>query len=132
MPSATKLEYTVETQKAYAEAIEAVQAKAVEKGFRVLHTHDVSGTLAEKGFEREPISIVEVCNARFAHELLAKRVELSVMLPCPIAVYEVHGKTNICAMLPSAISTLYPDAGVDELAVEVERVILSIVNEAAV
>ena len=49
-----KSDYTVETTKEFAEAVRAVEQKAVEKGFRVLHTHDIATTLAEKGFPREP------------------------------------------------------------------------------
>jgi uncharacterized protein (DUF302 family) len=33
---------------------QAVEAKAAEKGLRVLHTHDVAATLAKKGYPRAP------------------------------------------------------------------------------
>lgn len=52
--------YTVPTTKTFAEAVEAVHAKAVEKGLRVQHVHEVHKTLAEKGFASDPYSIVEV------------------------------------------------------------------------
>ena len=42
-------EYTVATEKPFEEAVVAIQKKAGEKGFRVLYTHDVAATLAEKG-----------------------------------------------------------------------------------
>jgi len=51
-------EYTVTTNKPFADVVEAVEKKSVEAGFRVLHTHDVTATLAEKGFPREPLKIV--------------------------------------------------------------------------
>jgi len=37
----------------------------------VLHIHDVQATLAAKGFETEPMKIVEVCSARYASQVLA-------------------------------------------------------------
>lgn len=52
--------YTVKTSKPFAAAVEAVQAKTAEKGFKVQHVHDVQKTLAEKGFQRDPFSIVEI------------------------------------------------------------------------
>ena len=81
------VEYTVESRKPFDEAVKAVEEQSAAKGFGVLHTHDVAGTLAAKGFRREPLKIVEICNARLANEALAKDPRLSLMLPCPISVY---------------------------------------------
>jgi len=78
--------FTVETSKAFDRVVQAIEEKAAEKGFRVLHTHDVAATLAEKGFPWEPLKIVEVCNARYASEVLEKDINVALMLPCPIAV----------------------------------------------
>lgn len=55
-----ELDYTVTSAKPHAEVVAAVQAKSVEKGFRVQHVHEVHNTLAEKGFVLEPYSIVEI------------------------------------------------------------------------
>ena len=59
-------EYTIETNKEFDEAVAAVEETSAQTGFRVLHTHDVAATLTEKGFPREPLKIVEICNARYA------------------------------------------------------------------
>lgn len=122
--------YVVESSKPFDETVEAVERKTAEKGFRVLHTHDVAATLAEKGFPREPMKIVEVCNARYASEALKKDIRLAVMLPCPICVYTERGKTFISTFRPSAIPRLFPEADVASLAAEVDRVVLEIVDGA--
>src|SRR6516164_588638 len=111
--------FTVETSKAFDRAVQAIEEKAAEKGFRVLHTHDVAATLAEKGFPREPLKIVEICNARYASEVLNKDVKVSVMLPCPISVYKQGGKTKITTLLPTSIAEFFPAAGIDAIAAEV-------------
>lgn len=125
-----QIEYTVETRKPFDEAVKAVEDKSVAKGFGVLHTHDVAATLAAKGFRREPLKIIEICNARYANEALAKDIRLALMLPCPISVYTERGKTFISAFRPSAIPSFFPKAGVESIAAEVEKVVLEIVNEA--
>lgn len=124
-------EKTVETAKPFDQAVAAVESKTAEKGFRVLHTHDVAGTLAEKGFHREPMKIVEICNARFASEVLERDVRASVMLPCPIAVYVEGGKTFLSTLLPSAIADFFPGKGIEPIAGKVEDAILQILKEAA-
>lgn len=123
-------DYTVETNKDFERAVAAIEAKAQEKGFRVLHVHDVKATLAAKGFDIEPMKIVEVCNARYASQVLAKDKKISLMLPCPISVFVEAGKTYISALKPGMISDFYPQAGIEDIAGEVERLILSLVDEA--
>src|SRR5579863_3559795 len=101
-------EYTVRTAKPFAEAVQAVEQKTAEAGFRVLHTHDIAATLAEKGFPREPLKIVEVCNAKYASQVLAKDVKVSLMLPCPISVYVQGDETYISTLLPSSVAHFFP------------------------
>lgn len=126
----TQIEYTVETRKPFDEAVKAVEEKAVANGFGVLHTHDVTATLAAKGFHRGPLKIIEVCNARYANQALEKDVRVALMLPCPISVYTEGGKTFISTFRPSAIPQFFPEAGVEEVAREVEKAVLEIVDEA--
>jgi len=123
-------ERTVTTRKSFDDAVRAVEEKSAEKGFRVLHTHDVAATLAEKGFPRDPLKIVEVCNAKFASQVLNKDVKIALMMPCPINVYVEGGETKISTILPSSMAQFFPRAGIEDVAAEVERVVLQIIEEA--
>ena len=68
-------EYTVTTNRPFADVVETIEKKTVEMGFRVLHTHDIAVTLAEKGFPREPLKLIEICNANYASQVLRERHE---------------------------------------------------------
>jgi uncharacterized protein (DUF302 family) len=57
--------YTVTTEKPFEEAVLVFDKKAGEKGFRVLYTHDVAATLAEKGYPCELLKIIKICNSQF-------------------------------------------------------------------
>jgi uncharacterized protein (DUF302 family) len=129
MPS-KPFDYTVSSPKPFDEAVASVESKTAEKGFRVLHTHNIAATLSEKGFPREPLKLIEICNARYASEVLKRDVKISLMLPCPISVYTQAGQTFISALLPGSIAEFYPEAGIDEVALEVERAVRAIVDEA--
>ena len=122
-------DYTVETTKSVNEAVAAIETKAQEKGFRVLHVHDVKATLAAKGFEIESLKIVEICNAKYASQVLAKDKKISLMLPCPISIFTEAGKTYISALKPRVIADYYPNADVESIATEVERIVLNLVDE---
>ena len=123
-------DYTVTTERPFAEVVDRIEEKTAEKGFRVLHTHDVAATLAEKGFAREPLKIVEICNAKYASQVLDKDIKTSLMLPCPISVYLQDGMTHISTLLPTSLVQFFPEAGIEEVASEVERVVLAIIKEA--
>jgi len=126
-----ELDYTVSTAKSYADAVNAVIEKTEAHGFRVQFVHDVAETLAEKGFERDPITIVEICNAKFASQVLAADPKIGLMLPCPIMVYVEGDQTLISTMRPSLIGGFFPKAGIDDVAAEVERILIAIIDEAA-
>jgi len=126
-----QFDYTVRTAKSVDEATAAVEAALTARNFRVQMVHDVQATLAEKGFEREPIRIVETCNAKYAYQVLEADVSIALMLPCPIAVYDKDGETFISSLKPSAIGSFYPHAGIDDVAQEVEGILLAAVDEAA-
>lgn len=123
-------EKTFSTNKSFDEAVAAVQEKTAEKGFRVLYTHDIAATLAEKGFTREPLKIIEVCNAKYASQVLDKDVKVALMMPCPISVYVQGKKTQISTMLPTSIVGFFSKAGIKKTAVEMEKGILEIIEEA--
>jgi uncharacterized protein (DUF302 family) len=126
-----ELDYTVRTSKSYVDAVKAVTDAAASHGYRVQFVHDVAQTLAEKGFDREPVTIVEMCNARHASEVLARDIKIGLMLPCPVMIYEESGKVSISTMRPSLLATFFPDARLEGVAGEVERQIIEIVDEAA-
>ncbi len=123
-------ETTIESPRPFDDTVKAIEEKAAEKGFRVLHTHDVAAILAEKGFQRKPLKIIEICNARHASAVLDKNVKVSLMLPCPISVYEQEGRTFVSALLPSRIADFFPGAGMEPIANEVEKAVLAIIGEA--
>ena len=123
-------EKTISTNKSFDEAVAAVEKKTAEKGFQVLYTHNVAATLAEKGLAREPLKIIEICNAKYASRVLDKDVKLALMMPCPISVYVQGGKTQISTMLPTSIVEFFPKAGIKKIAVEMEKGVLGIIAEA--
>ena len=125
------IEYHVDTDRPFDDVVDDIAKLSAEKSFRVLHIHDVQATLAEKGFERGPLKIIEICNGKFAYEALRKHMSVSLFMPCKINVYTEGGKTRIKAMRPAAIADFMPEAGLNELAGQVDKVVIEIVDRAA-
>ena len=126
-----QLDYTVKSTHSFDETVEAVLAHAAANNFNVQFVHDVAATLAEKGFPRDRVTIVEMCNARYASAVLSRDVKIGLMLPCPVMVYAEDDGVFISTMKPTLIGGFFPEAQLDEIAGEVEEIICRIIDEAA-
>lgn len=123
------MNYTIETEKSFEEVIQNLQSKVAENGFRVLHIHNVQQTLKEKGFEIDKYSIVEVCNAKFANEVLKLNKEFGVIMPCKINVYSEEGKVKVTMMNPTDMVKKFGINSLEELASNVEVVLKKVMDE---
>ena len=121
-------DYTVTTNKSFDEAVTSVEKETKNAGFKVLHIHDVTATLKEKGFEIEPFKIIEVCNAKSAYAVLQADIKIGLCLPCKINVYLKDGKTYISGMRPVILPQFFPQANLGNLPVEVDEIIRGIVD----
>lgn len=121
-------DYTVTTEKTFDKAVKMVEKETKEAGFRVLYTHDVAATLAEKGFQIEPFKIIEICNAKNAYNVLQSDIKIGLCLPCKINVYRKDGKTHISGMRPIILPQFFPKANLGTLPSEVDAVIRGIID----
>jgi uncharacterized protein (DUF302 family) len=125
-----ELGYTQKTTKGFDEVVAKIEELTASKQFRVLHVHNVQQTLKDKGLDREPYKIIEICNAKFAHGALNVSPEVGLFMPCKINVYTKDGETIITAMNPKMISEFFDDPKLKDLADEVDKIMRSIVDEA--
>ena len=124
-----ELAIRLKSKKTFEEVAQALQEKSAENQFRVLAVHDVQATLAEKGFEREPLTIIEVCNSGFAYEALKKDIDASMFMPCKFTVYRQDDSTVVTLARPMMISKMLPESGLEGLASEVEDRLKKIMQE---
>lgn len=111
-----------ETQQGYEEVLAKVPDLLKAEGFGVLTRIDVKETLKQKiGAEFRKYTILGACNPNLAHQVLAKDLDIGVMLPCNVVVYEGDGgKAVVLAVDPlQTVAAANPD--VRPFAEEVQR-----------
>ncbi len=123
--------YEVTTGRSFDAAVEAVQAAVAEEGFRVLHIHDVQATFREKGLDRDPYKIIEVCNVRYAKQALDRDPLVGLMMPCRINVFLAGGRAHVALASPEMLAQFFPNAGLEGLATEVNAILRRVVDRAA-
>ena len=124
--------YIVETSKTFKQAATDLEAAVLRLGFGVLHVHNLGTTLRGKGIAfGEECKIFEVCNPGQAAKVLATDMRLNMALPCRISVYTEKGKTKIGLIKPvPMLAALSQDAGLAQIAKEVEEKTIQMVDEA--
>jgi uncharacterized protein (DUF302 family) len=93
------------------------------EGFGVLTEIDVQATLRKKldvDFRR--YRILGACNPPFAHRALQQSLDVGMLLPCNVIVYETDdGRTVVSAVDPMQTLAAQGDASLGPLAAEVRQ-----------
>jgi uncharacterized protein (DUF302 family) len=100
----TRYGLRVEIPVSYDRAIQQTTAALKEQGFGVLTTIDVQQTLKQK-LDREfrKYVILGACNPPLADRALHAELEVGLLLPCNVVVYETPpGRSVVAAMAPLA------------------------------
>lgn len=98
-------------QMSYEEALEKVPEALKTEGFGVLTEIDVKTTLKKKlDLDFRKYKILGACNPTLAHKALSSMLEVGVLLPCNVVVYENDaGNATVIAVDP-----MQAMAGADE------------------
>jgi uncharacterized protein (DUF302 family) len=124
--------YIENTKKSFNQASTDLQSAVIHHGFGVLHVHDLGTTLRSKGIAfDEECKIFEVCNPQQAARVMSIDMRLNMALPCRISVFTEQGNTQIGLIKPvQMLSALSQDTALIQIASEVERQLIQMVDEA--
>jgi len=105
--------FSVSLPLSYPEAVERVIAALKEQGFGVLTEIDVKATLKQKldvDFRR--YVILGACNPPLAHQALQTNLDVGLLLPCNVIVYEEGPGSVVSIVDPVAMLRVLEDPAV--------------------
>jgi uncharacterized protein (DUF302 family) len=122
------LEMTVESKLGFQETVEAVKAASEAQKYAVQYVHKVSETFASKGFPREPVTIVEICNAKAASQVMKNDIRAGLHMPCPVMVYQQGDKVFVSTFDTRVLSSMYSGSEMPALGNEVYVVLANVLK----
>jgi uncharacterized protein (DUF302 family) len=114
----------------YDEALVRVPEALKTEGFGVLTEIDVAATLKKKldvDFRR--YKILGACNPALAHRALEVTLEVGVMLPCNVVVYERDGGGATVIAIDPSQTMAAQDPRLAEIAAEVRQRLARVIDQ---
>lgn len=103
----------------YEQAVERVIAALKAEGFGVLTEIDVQATLKEKlGADFRKYVILGACNPPLAYQAFRTDLDVGLLLPCNVVVYEDGGRSEVAILDPLSMLRVVENAELDPVARE--------------
>ena len=111
------------------EAVTRVRAALKSEGFGVLSEINVSKALHDKlGVDFRKYVILGACNPPLAHRALSTDLEVGLLLPCNVVVYEnTPSSSSVRVMDPNAALGIVPGDALRPIAAEARERLLRVV-----
>ena len=114
-----KIGFDVKLNVPYDEAISRVTAALKAEGFGVLTTIDVKETLQQKiGADFRRYVILGACNPALAHRALSAELDVGLLLPCNVIVYEEDSQSVTSIVDPQAMLSIMHNPALEPIANE--------------
>ena len=117
----------------YEEAVERARAALKEEGFGVLCEIDIKEKLKEKlGVDFRNYVILGACNPALAYKTLQQEINIGLLLPCNVIVYEADegGKSVVAAIdAKTMLSVVGDNATLNAVATEVNEKLKRVVAQ---
>ena len=107
----------------YDEAVARIREALQKEGFGVLTEIDVKATLKKKlDVDFRKYVILGACNPPFAHKALTAELEIGLLMPCNVIVYENEdGSSTVAAMDASMMASVTGNDRLSEVSTAVNE-----------
>jgi uncharacterized protein (DUF302 family) len=132
-PQHSKYGFSKTVDVPYEEAVEKTRAALKEEGFGVLSEIDIKEKLKEKlGVDFRKYVILGACNPPLAYKTLQQEINIGLLLPCNVIVYEADeaGKSVVAAIdAKTMLSVVGENPTLDAVAMEVNEKLKRVVAQ---
>ncbi|MBU3923981.1 MAG: DUF302 domain-containing protein [Nanoarchaeota archaeon] len=124
-----KYGYKKKVELGFDEAVVRVKEELVKEGFGILMEIDVREKFREKlEIDFGKYVILGACNPKFAHEILLKEMDVGLLLPCNVVVYEFGGEVFVSVISPANVIGVVENDELTETALVVDERLRKVID----
>jgi uncharacterized protein (DUF302 family) len=117
----TSYGYSKKVNLSFEEAIENTKQELKKEGFGVLTEIDIKGTLKKKiNVDMDNYTILGACHPPSAYQSIQSEIEIGLMLPCNVIVYQKNNQVFVSAIKPSMAMGMIENNLLEEVATDIE------------
>ena len=121
IPTKTSYQFTTRLDLPIEQALPRVKEALKDEGFGVLFELDMQKILKEKlNVDFRPYFVLGACNPPLANEALHTEIEIGLLLPCHVVVYEDGDGSIVSTIDPIASLSIVHNPNLDPVADEVK------------
>ena len=118
----TNYGYSKKVNTSFKQAIERVKEELQKEGFGILTEIDVKATLKKKlNVDFHDYVILGACNPPNAYKSLQAEIEIGLMLPCNVIVYQKNDSVFVSAVMPTISMGMIDNESLKDVAVNIEN-----------
>ncbi len=125
----TSYGYSKKVNVSFEEAIENTKQELKKEGFGVLTEIDIKGTLKKKiNVDMDNYTILGACHPPSAYQSIQSEIEIGLMLPCNVIVYQKNNQVFVSAIKPSMAMGMIENNLLEEVATDIESRLKKVID----
>jgi uncharacterized protein (DUF302 family) len=118
----TNYGYSKKVNTSFNQTIEKVKEELQKEGFGILTEIDVKATLKKKlDVDFQDYVILGACNPPNAYKSLQAEIEIGLMLPCNVIIYQKNDSVFVSAVMPTIAMGMIDNKSLKEIAINIEN-----------
>lgn len=125
-----KFNYVVKTKKTIEQATKDITENLSLIKFGVLGTLDFKDIFKKKGIDfTTEYKLLEICNPNAAKQALDSDLDIGLLLPCTIAIYEKNGENLISLAKPTSLLSIAQNNELEKMGKEIEKKLIEVIEK---
>ena len=121
--------YSKKVAVSFENAIERTKEELKKVGFGVLTEIDIKTTLKEKiDVKIDNYTILGACHPQSAYQSIQSEIEIGLMLPCNVIVYQKNDEVFVSAIKPSVAMGMIENKDLGEVASDIELRLKTVID----
>ncbi len=125
----SKYGYGKKVQATFEQAVECTKKALKKEEFGILTEIDIKATLKKKiNVDMDNYTILGACHPPSAYRSIQSEIEIGLMLPCNVIVYQKNNEVFVSAIMPGVAMGMIENSSLEEIALGIETRLKAVID----